>query len=67
MNPNCLRFTRWEVNVANILFGIVFIVGGLSGKLALRGTESGPALAAVGMGLLIWGAVQVVRGRQNKE
>lgn len=53
--------------MGNILFGIVFIVGGLSGKLALRGTDSGPALAALGAGLLIWGIVQVVRSRQNAE
>ena len=48
----------------NIIIGIVFIVGGLSGKLALIGTDSGPALAALGAGLLIWGIVQMVRGRK---
>lgn len=49
----------------NIVIGLVFVVGGLTGKLALRGTESGPALAAVGGGLVIWGIVQVVRGKQQ--
>lgn len=48
----------------NILIGIVFIVGGLSGKLALIGTNSGEALAALGAGLLIWGVVQMVRARK---
>ena len=48
----------------NIFIGIVFIVGGLSGKLALIGTDSGPALAALGAGLLIWGVVQMVRARK---
>lgn len=48
----------------NIVIGIVFIVGGLSGKLALIGTDSGPALAVVGAGLLIWGIVQQLRARK---
>jgi hypothetical protein len=32
--------------MGNILIGVVFIVGGLSGKLALKGTNSGPARGA---------------------
>jgi len=48
----------------NIIIGIVFIVGGLSGKLALIGTNSGEALAAVGAGLLVWGVVQMVRAKK---
>lgn len=48
----------------NIVIGLVFIVGGLSGKLALIGTNSGEALAAVGAGLLIWGVVQTVRAKK---
>ena len=47
----------------NIIIGIVFIVGGLSGKLALRGTESGVALAVLGGVLVIWGGVQIIRRR----
>jgi hypothetical protein len=50
----------------NIIIGVAFIIGGLSGKLALRGTESGPALAAVGAALVIWGIVQVVRRRKSQ-
>ena len=49
----------------NLIIGTVFIVGGLSGQLALRGTESGPALAAVGGVLVLWGIVQLVRGRKT--
>jgi hypothetical protein len=45
----------------NIIVGIVFIIGGLSGQLALRGTNSGPALAVLGGVLVIWGIVQVVK------
>lgn len=36
----------------SIIIGIVFIIGGLSGKLVLIGTHSGIGLAVVG-GLLI--------------
>lgn len=50
----------------NIIFGIICIVGGLSGKLALRGTDSGQALAVVGGALLVWGIVQVVKSRQEQ-
>ncbi|MBN1909411.1 MAG: hypothetical protein JW818_06710 [Pirellulales bacterium] len=49
----------------NIVFGIICVVGGLSGKLVLRGTNNSYALVAVGVGLLIWGLVQVNRGRQS--
>lgn len=49
----------------NIVIGIVFVVGGLSGQLALRGTNSGEALAAVGAGLAIYGVVQVIKSRQG--
>jgi hypothetical protein len=34
----------------NIVIGVVFIIGGLSGKLALIGTGSGTALADRGRG-----------------
>jgi hypothetical protein len=47
--------------MGNIIFGIVFIVAGLSGKLVLIGTDSPEALAAVGAGLVIWGAIQMKR------
>lgn len=46
------------------MIGIVFIVGGLSGKLALIGTNSGVALAAVGAALVGWGVVQLVRAKK---
>lgn len=49
----------------NIIIGGVFIVGGLSGNMALRGTNSGPALAVVGGLLVVWGIVQVVRARSE--
>jgi hypothetical protein len=39
----------------NIVSGVVMILGGLSGELVLKGTESGGALAAVGAGVLAFG------------
>lgn len=46
----------------NIVIGLVFVVGGLSGKMALIGTNSAPALAVVGGVLIVWGIVQLKRG-----
>jgi hypothetical protein len=48
----------------NIIIGAIMVIGGLSGKLALKGTNSSGALAVVGAGLIVWGIVQVVRSRQ---
>ena len=45
--------------MGNLILGVIFIIGGLSGKLALLGTNSPEALTAVGVGLLIWGGIQV--------
>ncbi len=43
----------------NIIIGAVFIIGGISGTLALKGTGSTGALAGVGVILVIWGIVQM--------
>ncbi len=43
----------------NIIIGIVFIVGAVSGKLVLIGTHSSLALGVVGVGLIVWGGVQL--------
>ncbi len=45
--------------MGNILFGIGFIIGGLTGKLALIGTNSSEALVGVGVLMLLWGLKQV--------
>ncbi len=51
----------------NVIIGIVFIVGGLSGKLALIGTNSRPGPSRTRRpGLLAWGVVQMVRARQRR-
>lgn len=49
----------------NIIIGLVFLVGGVSGKLVIRGTESSTAAAVVGGGLIVWGIIQMVRARSN--
>lgn len=49
----------------NIIFGLVGIVGGASGQLALRGTNSSGALIAVGAVMLVIGIVQVVKARSE--
>ena len=51
-----------EMVVIKIIMGVIFVIGGLSGKLVLIGTQSGPALAIVGVLMIAWG---VVRLRSN--
>jgi hypothetical protein len=48
--------------IGNIIIGIVFIIGGLSGQLVLIGTNSGPLLAVVGVGLIIFGIFKMASG-----
>jgi hypothetical protein len=47
--------------IVNIIIGIVFIVGGLTGNMALRGTQSGGAIAAVGAFLVLLGLFRMTR------
>ncbi len=47
-----------------IIIGVVFIIGGLSGKLVLMGTQSGVALAVVGAVLVVWGIARLASGRR---
>ena len=53
--------------VGNIIIGIVFIIGGLSGQLVLIGTNSGELLAVVGVGLIIWGVIKMATGAAGGE
>jgi hypothetical protein len=41
--------------VINIIIGAVMILGGLSGNLVLKGTQSGGGLAVVGAVLIVIG------------
>ena len=49
--------------MSSIIIGLVFIVGGLSGQLALVGTNSGVALAVVGVLLVGRGIWRVRKAR----
>lgn len=49
----------------NLIIGVVFIVGGLTKKLALLGTDSGMALAGVGAVMVVWGIWQMGSRRRN--
>lgn len=46
----------------DIGLGLVFLIGGLTGKLALIGTNSGIALAAVGGAMIAWGGYKAMQG-----
>jgi hypothetical protein len=46
-----------------IILGVIFIIGGLSGQMVLRFTNSSEALAIVGVGLVVWGIVEIMRRR----
>lgn len=50
--------------MVKIILGAVFIIGGLSGKLVLIGTNSGVALAVLGAVMVVWGIVRIA-GRRN--
>jgi hypothetical protein len=47
----------------SVVIGLVMIVGGLSGKLVLVGTQSGAALAALGVLVAAIGVIRIVRAR----
>ena len=49
----------------NIVIGIVMIIGGLTGKLALIGTGSSGALVVVGVLLAGYGGYQMLRQKRG--
>jgi hypothetical protein len=51
----------------NIIIGLVMVIGGLSGKLALKGTGSGGALAVLGAGLIVWGLLRMTVMKPDEE
>jgi hypothetical protein len=50
--------------MVKIIIGVVFIIGGLTGKLVLIGTHSGVALAVVGVAMVIWGIARIAASRK---
>jgi len=53
--------------VINIIIGLVMVIGGLSGKLALKGTNSGGALAVFGGALIAWGVLRMTVWKKSEE
>ncbi len=53
--------------MSSIVIGLIFIVGGLSGYLALVGTNSGTALAVVGVLLLGRGIYRIRKQRAQHQ
>jgi len=50
-----------EIIMKSMIVGIIFIIGGFSGNLALIGTNSGTALGVIGLVLVILGIFQVIK------
>ena len=53
--------------ILNIIVGAVMIFGGLSGELVLKGTDSGGALAVLGLVVLGFGFFQIFRASTDSE
>lgn len=45
--------------MGNIIWGILFIIGGASGEFVLTGTDSCQALIYVGIGLIVFGIIRL--------
>ena len=51
--------------IINIVTGVVLIIGGLSGSLVFRGTNSGVILALVGVVLTGLGVFRLMRAKAS--
>ena len=47
-----------------IIIGLVMVIGGLTGKLVLIGTQSGVALVVLGVVMIVWGIARISSGRK---
>jgi len=47
--------------IINIIIGAVFVIGGLTGGLTLRGTGSGAGIAIFGVLLILFGLFRLTR------
>jgi hypothetical protein len=52
--------------IFNILMGVGAIIGGLSGKLTLFGTQSSTALVVLGGGIAALGVWQLIRNQRGR-
>jgi len=50
--------------MVKIIIGLVMVIGGLTGKLVLVGTNSGAALAIFGVVMIVWGIARIASGRK---
>ena len=50
--------------ILNIVVGLIFIAGGLSGKLVFIGTDSGGLLSVFGLVLIGLGVYRISQGRK---
>jgi hypothetical protein len=53
--------------MSSVIIGLIFIVGGLSGQLALIGANSGTALAVVGVLILGRGIYRIRKQRAQQQ
>lgn len=60
-----LQKTPMGAAIWNIGFGLVMLIGGLSGRLSLLGTNSSGLLAVLGAAVLGYGIWQVVRHKRR--
>ena len=51
--------------IGMLVFGVVLIIGGLSGGLVFRGTNSGVLLALVGAVITVLGVVRLMRTKAS--
>ena len=51
--------------VIGLIISVIMIIGGLSGNLVLKGTDSGGALAAVGGVFLVINVFRIVQTRSS--
>ena len=49
----------------NIIIGLVFLIGGLTGQIGVRGINSALAGPILGSVLIAWGIYQMVRSRSE--
>jgi len=47
--------------ILNIIIGLVMVIGGLTGGLVMKGTQSGGALAGIGAVLILIGIFRLTR------
>ena len=52
--------------IIDIIIGLVLVIGGLSGKLVFIGTQSGPLLAVLGLGLVGWGGYRIWKDEKKE-